>query len=222
MRQGKTLAEQLGVTPSALSKASSKGHYCGGHPVFKWVVLSPSGRILGYIVPEDVCLSAIGETQECGEAFSAAPVAENRSPLPEKRQHVGPSELLELHKKNQLEPPIAKIAQVPPVLEHKPLAPADDEAASEPRTTEEPEDLNAEFGRRLKEMYAKSDIDLERRWNEQLKRRQEKRPMGFLEGLAQLGITVAELYLQHDTNKAKQLEQHDGRTTHIRGSARRH
>ncbi|MDR8389907.1 hypothetical protein NC796_02075 [Aliifodinibius sp. S!AR15-10] len=49
---GKQLAEVLDVSPPSLSEAVKKGYNCGGYPVGEWAIVSDSGRIKGYDVPE--------------------------------------------------------------------------------------------------------------------------------------------------------------------------
>lgn len=71
---GKDLAPILGVTASALSQAANKRNHCGDYPVYAWAVLSNSGRVTGYAVPNDV-LSKLGH-------LPAAPVAAPVTPVP--------------------------------------------------------------------------------------------------------------------------------------------
>lgn len=47
------LAGRLGVTPPALSQATSRGHRCSGHPVHRWAVRR-GGQVIYYEVPTEV------------------------------------------------------------------------------------------------------------------------------------------------------------------------
>lgn len=49
---GKQLAEVLNVSGPALTEAVKNDYNCGGYPVAEWAIVSHSGRIKGYDVPE--------------------------------------------------------------------------------------------------------------------------------------------------------------------------
>lgn len=48
---GKTLAEALGVSPSAVSMAAREERECQGYPIYRWVRRGPGGSARGYEVP---------------------------------------------------------------------------------------------------------------------------------------------------------------------------
>lgn len=49
---GKQLAQVLNVSPPTLSEAVKNGYNCVGYPVGEWAILTDSGRIKGFDVPE--------------------------------------------------------------------------------------------------------------------------------------------------------------------------
>jgi len=49
---GKQLAQVLDVSPPTLSEAVKNGYNCAGYPVGEWAILTDSGRIKGFNVPE--------------------------------------------------------------------------------------------------------------------------------------------------------------------------
>jgi hypothetical protein len=49
---GKQLAQVLDVSPPTLSEAVKNGYNCAGYPVGDWGILTDSGRIKGFDVPE--------------------------------------------------------------------------------------------------------------------------------------------------------------------------
>lgn len=49
---GKQLSQVLNVSPPTLSEAVKSGYNCGGYPVNEWAIISDSGRIKGFDVPE--------------------------------------------------------------------------------------------------------------------------------------------------------------------------
>lgn len=48
------LAQLLDRTPAAVSQATREGHICGGYPVQDWAIRDRSGRVSGYVVPNDI------------------------------------------------------------------------------------------------------------------------------------------------------------------------
>lgn len=48
--KGSELADLLGVSAAAISKATKNGHLCAGHPVSEWAQRSESGRVKCYLV----------------------------------------------------------------------------------------------------------------------------------------------------------------------------
>jgi hypothetical protein len=51
---GKQLAEVLDVSPPSLTEAVKNEYNCGGYPVSEWAIVSDTGRIKGYDVPESL------------------------------------------------------------------------------------------------------------------------------------------------------------------------
>jgi hypothetical protein len=51
---GKQLAEVLNVSHPSLTEAVKNEYNCGGYPVSEWAIVSGTGRIKGYDVPEQL------------------------------------------------------------------------------------------------------------------------------------------------------------------------
>ena len=79
MVTGKDLATLLGVSPQAVSAATSRDGYCGEYDVADWAVSGPNGFVKGYEVPAHV-LSELKAGDQADQPPS--PRGPLRAPLP--------------------------------------------------------------------------------------------------------------------------------------------
>jgi hypothetical protein len=77
---GKQLAEVLGVSPPSLTEAVKNEYNCGGYPVSEWAIVSDSGRIKGYDVPESLVSGEYQPIQKRANPDEIHPNKPNISP----------------------------------------------------------------------------------------------------------------------------------------------
>ena len=77
---GKQLAEVLNVSPPSLTEAVKNEYNCGGYPVAEWAIVSDTGRIKGYDVPEYLVSGDHQKPEELANPEEILPNKPNISP----------------------------------------------------------------------------------------------------------------------------------------------
>jgi hypothetical protein len=105
---GKQLAEVLDVSPPSLTEAVKNEYNCGGYPVAEWAVVSDTGRIKGYDVPESLVSGEHQKSEKRANPEETLPnkgqktvnqgqnVIHNYSLLPEGEDYVRPAGMITL------------------------------------------------------------------------------------------------------------------------------